>query len=264
MALFWDNTNGRLGVGTNTPNYQLDIVGSASYTSNLYTPLSQGSIPFIGSSGLISQNNSSLFWNSTYNRLGIGTSSPEYDLDVNGYSKFNSVRINNVGVDTLAIYGGNGVKQLYIDNTNQLAFNTSAGQIYFGTFNNPSYGRAGFSVPNNVVFVVDAVTARTGFGGGVNLIFNSPDALVDIQGKANELQLSVKASGGQSADILEVKNGSSTKTVFVDSSGALNSTLLNIPITENTSPVSGSMYFNARTNTLYIYNGTNWANIQLN
>ena len=55
MALFWDNTNGRLGVGTNTPNYQLDIVGSASYSTNLYTPLSQGSIPFIGSGGLISQ-----------------------------------------------------------------------------------------------------------------------------------------------------------------------------------------------------------------
>lgn len=264
MALFWDNTNGRLGVGTNTPNYQLDIVGSASYSTNLYTPLSQGSIPFIGSGGLISQSNSTLFWDSTYDRLGIGTSSPEYSLDVNGYSKFNSVRINNVGVDTLAIYGGNGVKQLYVDSTNQLGFNVSSGPIYFGAFSAPQYGRAGFSVPNNVVFVVDAVTARTGFGGGVNLIFNSPDSLVDIQGKANEIQLSVKAYGSQTADTFEVKNTSGTKTVYVDSAGTLNTTLLNIPITQPTSPVTGSMYFEARTNTLNIYNGSGWANIQLN
>lgn len=33
--LFWDNTNGRLGVGTSTPSYRVDVSGSARVTSGL-------------------------------------------------------------------------------------------------------------------------------------------------------------------------------------------------------------------------------------
>jgi hypothetical protein len=33
--LFWDNTNGRLGIGTSSPAYKLDVVGNASITTEL-------------------------------------------------------------------------------------------------------------------------------------------------------------------------------------------------------------------------------------
>ncbi len=41
-----------------------------------------GSLLFSGAGGLISQDNANLFWNNTNNWLGIGTNTPQYELDV--------------------------------------------------------------------------------------------------------------------------------------------------------------------------------------
>ncbi|KKN54245.1 hypothetical protein LCGC14_0594270 [marine sediment metagenome] len=41
-----------------------------------------GSVLFAGASGVVSQDNSSLFWDDTNNRLGIGVNTPAYKLDV--------------------------------------------------------------------------------------------------------------------------------------------------------------------------------------
>ena len=223
-----------------------------------------------GSSGQVSYWNgstsqagtSNLFWDSGNNRLGINNASPLYALDVSGTAKSNTVRVDNIGADTFQIFDGVGTKQLYIDSTNQFAFNAASGPIYFGAFGAPTFGRAGFSIPGNVVFVVDAVTARTGFGGGINLIFNSPDALVEIQGKADEKQLSVKGNAGQTSDIAEFKSNG-TKTVYVDSTGRLVSTTMAIPTAAPASAIAGSMYIDTTTNFLWVHNGTNWVSALL-
>lgn len=58
---------------------------SISTSGNLYlTSLTSGSIPFIGSGGLLSQDNANFFWDNTNKRLGIGTSSPSSKLDIVG------------------------------------------------------------------------------------------------------------------------------------------------------------------------------------
>lgn len=223
-----------------------------------------------GSSGQVSYWNgstsqagtSNLFWDSGNNRLGVNNASPLYDLDVSGTAKSNTVRVDNIGADTFQIFDGGGTKQLYIDSTNQFAFNAASGPIYFGAFGAPTFGRAGFSIPGNVVFVVDAVTARTGFGGGINLIFNSPDALVEIQGKADEKQLSVKGNAGQTSDIAEFKSNG-TKTVYVDSTGRLVSTTMAIPTAAPASAIAGSMYIDTTTNFLWVHNGTSWVSTLL-
>ena len=44
--------------------------------------LTSGSVPFIGASGLISQDNANLFWDATNGHLGIGTNVPGTALDV--------------------------------------------------------------------------------------------------------------------------------------------------------------------------------------
>jgi len=46
--------------------------------------LTAGSVLFAGASGLISQDNANLFWDDANNRLGIGTGTPSYTLDVAG------------------------------------------------------------------------------------------------------------------------------------------------------------------------------------
>ena len=52
----------------------VSVQASASYTT--------GSVLFVNSSGQIAQNNSSFFWDNTNKRLGIGTATPSYDLDI--------------------------------------------------------------------------------------------------------------------------------------------------------------------------------------
>ena len=106
-----DNTHGNIyikgtGTGTNTGWLQLatnsgsspwtksgttlsptatgdDILLNAGETLSI-SDLAQGSIPFIGASGLVSQDNNNLFWNDADNRLGIGTTNPNYSLAVVG------------------------------------------------------------------------------------------------------------------------------------------------------------------------------------
>ena len=115
--------NGNLGVGTTTPGSVFSINGVANWTaatSSLYsagginlaggcfaiasnciglanlsgvlsvssggtgtTTWQTGSIPFFNGA-TFSENNANLFWNSTTNSLGIGTTAPTATLDVNG------------------------------------------------------------------------------------------------------------------------------------------------------------------------------------
>jgi hypothetical protein len=132
---------GNVGIGTTTPStFKLEIAGSIGPSvdntydlgsssrrwANVYgtnisgniipTGFTQGSVIFAGSGGQLSQNNTQFFWNNTNNRLGIGTNTPSYSLDVNGTFRAsgNSYFINNV-------YFGGGTSY-YIDNNANAKF----------------------------------------------------------------------------------------------------------------------------------------------
>jgi hypothetical protein len=67
----------------------LTIIGTTTLATTTISRLTiseiqKGSILFAGDNGLISQDNSNLFWDNTNKRLGIGTSSPQYTLDLVG------------------------------------------------------------------------------------------------------------------------------------------------------------------------------------
>jgi hypothetical protein len=92
--LFWDNANNRLGIGTNAPTTALSVVGTITATSfsngtntavlggNLIT--TAGSVPYVSSAGVVTQDNANLFWDSANYRLGIGTASPAKGVHVVG------------------------------------------------------------------------------------------------------------------------------------------------------------------------------------
>ena len=72
--------------GAITLSLPQDIATSSSPTFSGLTlsSLTEGSILFTGSSGVISEDNSNLYWDDTNNRLGIGTASPGAKLHVSG------------------------------------------------------------------------------------------------------------------------------------------------------------------------------------
>jgi hypothetical protein len=75
----------------------ISLVGSVA-TLTITTALTSGSVPFIGASGALTQDNSNLFFDDTNNRLGIATASPTTALDVFGsgiIGRINATSTNN-------------------------------------------------------------------------------------------------------------------------------------------------------------------------
>jgi len=64
-------------IGAGTPGTAMFTNATSTniaFTSGLSTPFTPGSIPFIGTGGLLTDNNNQLFWNNTHGQLGINTS----------------------------------------------------------------------------------------------------------------------------------------------------------------------------------------------
>jgi hypothetical protein len=75
----------------------ISLVGSVA-TLTITTALTSGSVPFIGASGALTQDNSNLFFDDTNNRLGINTNAPTTALDVFGsgiIGRINGTSTNN-------------------------------------------------------------------------------------------------------------------------------------------------------------------------
>lgn len=73
------------GAGSITLALPQDIHTGASptFTGLTLSGLTAGSVVFAGASGVISQDNSNLFWDDSNDRLGVGTASPARDLEIN-------------------------------------------------------------------------------------------------------------------------------------------------------------------------------------
>ena len=80
----------------NTSNVGISVTaGGVSSNSLTVTSLTTGSVPFVGASGLITQDNPNLFWDDTNNRLGINTNTPSNILDVHTSGTTAAIAINN-------------------------------------------------------------------------------------------------------------------------------------------------------------------------
>jgi hypothetical protein len=67
--------------GTITLAGTLGVANGGTGTTTAFTA---GSIVFAGASGVYTQDNANLFWDNANDRLGVGTATPAYRLDVNG------------------------------------------------------------------------------------------------------------------------------------------------------------------------------------
>ena len=147
-----------------TSNFNISGAGVIGSTLTL-SPITSGSVLFAGASGLVSQNNSKLFWDNTNNRLGIGTASPLNALqiegnlhldgnaiylraggggDANDYIKWNSTS------DRIDVAGWNGVNLGYTNSSGTITnvLSVANGNVinvpsFAGTGNRPVYSDAG-------------------------------------------------------------------------------------------------------------------------
>lgn len=86
------------------------MIGDLSVPSINITGLTEGSIPFIGDGGLLSQDNSKLFWDDTNKRFGVGTNTPASSVHIFEGSKATSLQLESG-------FGGANIILNKLDNT---------------------------------------------------------------------------------------------------------------------------------------------------
>jgi hypothetical protein len=108
----------------NTSNVGISVTaGGVSTNSATITSLTQGSVPFVGAAGLITQDNTNLFFDDTNNRLGINTNTPSNNLDVHGSGTTALIALNNTASNqSLIAFAKNSTAKWRIGNSSTDTF----------------------------------------------------------------------------------------------------------------------------------------------
>jgi hypothetical protein len=163
---------GNLLLNTTTDaGFRLDVNGTARVQGNLTTNLTAGSVPFIGASGLLSQDNSTLFWDNTNKRLGVGTNAPNAIIDARGI-------IRATGPVTTA----RNLEMEYSETLGSLIRSNNFDNVsfYLGANQSVRVGLNGLDFPRNADFNLKGFSNR-------NLVevYNSSTGAMTLQTTAN-------------------------------------------------------------------------------
>lgn len=161
---------------------ELSISDSPTFLGLTLSGLTEGSVLFAGSGGVLSEDNSNLFWDDTNNRLGIGTASPAVDLDVAGTARVNILEL----LDDEPIKLGTGADALidYDSGTEALEFDLTG--VANTDLNVRSSGDAN-------TFFIDGQNARVG------IRTNAPESVLHIKGVNPEVSIEDPVNGGEYA-----------------------------------------------------------------
>ena len=163
-----------------------DILLNAGETLSI-ADMTQGSIPFIGASGLVTQNNGNLFWDATNNRLGIGTTTPSVKLQVSGQARASSFRSANGTAGSPSYrFDGDTNTGLFRAAADNLAFTTGGSEaMRIDASNNLGIG---ITIPTAQLHTTGTVRFAN-FGAGTmqtdangNVSVSSDERLKNIQG----------------------------------------------------------------------------------
>ncbi len=160
--------------GNTTATGIIITAGGLSSNSITNTGITAGSVVYAGTGGLMSQSNSTFFWDSTNNRLGINNASPGAPLDVHGTGT--QLQLNGTGSSNSYIQFQNaGVTKWRLGNTYNGAANT------FDLYNNILTSTAlSFNVTTNAATFNNTITATSLIkSGGTSTQFLKADGSID-------------------------------------------------------------------------------------
>jgi len=188
------NNNLILNIGNSGTDFTSGGGLTLASTLTLST-ITQGSILFAGSGGVVSQDNSNLYWDDSANRLGIGTASPLSMLHLVTAGSSTVINASNGTVNTGLFIGtlsgnvagasigtnSNHSFRLFTNGTDRLTVDTS-GNVGIGT-TSPNYL---LEIANNSKALnVSGVLYVNGTSGNVGIGTTSPVQKLDVVGTIN-------------------------------------------------------------------------------
>jgi len=238
------------------------IAGAKTFSSApLFSTMTIGSVPFMGASGLLSQNNANFFWDATNSRLGIGTKTPTTALHVAGTNPLTLMGVQagtSTSADSLLTITSGLVRKLPMSTfvtsagNNLWAFggNTVTTAKNFGTIDNNDLP----FITNNTEKMRLSAAGSLGIGAAAfNGTFpekllvdagttSSVNAIVGKGNINNYLQLNIQnqnAGTNASSDVVATADNGSETTNYVD---------MGINSSANTAGIMGAA------NDAYLYN----------
>ena len=234
-------SSGNIGINTTTDaGFKLDVNGTARVT-NLNVNLSTGSIPFMGASGLVTQNNANLFWDNTNARLGIGTATPLDRLHISTNGN-NIVRLSSNPTNA------NIISFRDIDGTSQGGFLATGSTFSFGTYR---------TLQTTLNGGIGGVALRTGNGANAHISFYSGNADLNLSTESMRLV----ASTGNLLINTTTDIASSKLTIESTTQGFLPPRMTTTQRNAIASPAAGLIVYDTTLNLPHFFNGTIWVSL---
>ena len=186
-------------------------LGVANGGTGTTTAFTAGSVVFAGASGVYSQDNANLFWDDTNDRLGIGTASPAYKLDVNGVTRLGAGSPAILAGVGGAFVGGQG--ELYTVSTNTMGLGTTGAasmQLYTNSVERMRITNAGdFGIGTS------SPTAKLTVNDANNIPVRMGDiAAAPVSQTAVYVGVSTSALSGGNGDLVLIPRTSDARSVL--------------------------------------------------
>lgn len=230
--------------GGDTTEYIRGDGSLATFPTNVASGVgSAGHIAFWTATNSLSYDNNELFWDQTNNRLGVGTGSPSYELDIDGSGRFTgTLNVNGdlivngttttvnstvVTIEDPILVLGSGTPTTDDNKDRGIAFNYfdgSAKQGFFGYDDNEQ----------KFTFMTDATIAGEVVSGTVGTI--KADLVGDVTGNADTATLATDANGLTSAVTIQLGGQLSGSDTFQDAgdTATITASLTSNAITDQT------------------------------
>ncbi len=190
-----------------------------------------GSVLFLGTSGILAQDNSNFFWDDTNNRLGIGTTTPDTIFDITGTGggalfTFNTggtnktAQINFVDASaSKAILGWDGPNARFeLDTDEAIYLGDMATEDYYFSIESGSFMLTGGQTSINNSTGTDLVVSSDGDGLGISPGANTVEMAI-YSSAAGIMPLWINLATSQTANAITVTDNSGSTLTALTAGG---------------------------------------------